>query len=287
MRILVVFKKSFLEVHGRRRRTLSSLGRAHLARLRRADRDNRKALADVCGYLDRLGVRYDAMDRASLASRRRYDMVVTLGGDGTFFTAARHLVDTPIFGINSDPSNSLGLWTAADRRSFRGPLERALAGRLRTVTVQRMKLTINGKTTHARPFNDVLFAHRNPAAMTRYRFSVDGRAEYQKSSGIWIATAAGSTAAIRSAGGRRMPVGSRRFQFVVREPYSWPQRRYDLVRGLGKRLLLTTFMVDSAIWIDGSRLRKDLEIGDRVEIRPGLPLRVLGYDDRRRRRLFP
>ena len=287
MKILVVCKKSFIEAHGANRKTLASLEPVDRARLIRADAENHRALADVTTHLQQLGVRHDVVERASLAGRRNYDLVVTLGGDGTFFTAARHLVDTPILGIKSDPVNSLGLWTCADRNTFRRPLERALEGKLQKTRLQRMALSINGKLTHARPFNDILFAHKNPAAMTRYRMRIGGRSEEQKSSGIWVATAAGSTSAIRSAGGRRMPIHSRKFQYLVREPYSWPHSRYRLVKGLTDRILITTFMVESAIWIDGSRLRKDLALGDRVEIRRGLSLCVLGFDDRRRRRLFP
>jgi hypothetical protein len=52
-------------------------------------------------------------------------------------------------------------------------------------------------------------------------------------------------------------------------------------------LATTTVMVDSAIWIDGSRVRYDLHLGDRIDLRSGSPILVLGYDDRRRRRLFP
>lgn len=287
MKILVVYKKSFFEAHGGNRKALSSLEPGDRARLIRADAENRRALADVTAYLDDVAVPYDVMDRASIAGRRKYDLVVALGGDGTFFTAARYLVDTPIFGINSDPANSLGLWTCADRNTFRRPLESALEGKLKGTRLQRMAVSINGKLTRTRPFNDILFAHKNPAAMTRYRLRVDGRSEDQKGSGIWISTAAGSTAAIRSAGGRRMPIHSRRFQFLVREPYAWPRRRYALVRGFADRFVVTTFMVESAIWIDGSRLRRDLTLGDQVEIRRGPPITVLGYDDRRRLKLFP
>jgi hypothetical protein len=84
-----------------------------------------------------------------------------------------------------------------------------------------------------------------------------------------------------------MPVDSRRLQFLAREPYAWPLRRYRLARGFASRISITTFMVESAIWIDGSRVRLDLTLGDRVELGPGRPLRLLGFSDRRRRRLFP
>jgi NAD+ kinase len=136
-------------------------------------------------------------------------------------------------------------------------------------------------------FNDVLIAHRNPAAMTRYRLTVGAAPEDQRSSGLWVSTAAGSTAGIRSAGGRRMPITSKRLQYLVREPYTWPQRRYRLARGLVSRLGLQTLTVDLGLWIDGSRVRYDLGLGDRVELQIGPPLSVLCYDEKRRRRLFP
>jgi NAD+ kinase len=287
MRVLVVFKKSFLESHAADPKAVAGLETADRARFVEADLENRRALSEVCGHLARLGVPYDAVFRGGLARRRKYDLVVSLGGDGTFFAAARWVGGTPVLGINSDPENSLGLWTCADRWSFQKPLEQALAGRLRPVLLHRMSVAVNGRPLRVPAFNDVLFAHKNPAAMTRYRLTVRGRSEDQKSSGLWCSTAAGSTAGIRSAGGERMPVDSRRLQFLVREPYAWPVRRYRLARGFAAKLSLTTFMMESAIWIDGSRVRHDLRLGDRVDLSSGPPLRVLGYDDRRRRRLFP
>jgi hypothetical protein len=41
------------------------------------------------------------------------------------------------------------------------------------------------------------------------------------------------------------------------------------------------------LWIDGSRVRYDLALGDRVELHPSAPLNVLCYDEARRRKLFP
>src|SRR6185436_17698963 len=196
------------------------------------------------------------------------------GGDGTFFAAARYLKDTPILGINSDPANSLGLWTCADRTNFREPLERAMAGDVKPTRIYRMAIAINGKPVRETAFNDVLIAHRNPAAMTRYRLTIGASQEDQRSSGVWISTAAGSTAGIRSAGGRRMPIASKRLQYLVREPYTWPQRP--------SRLALQTLTVNMGLWIDGSRVRYDLALGDRVELHIGPPLNVLCYDEHRR-----
>jgi len=286
MKILIVYKKSFLESHGDAK-GLSQLDPADRDRLIQADQENRRALGDLTAHLARLGISSDAVSRGALAAKRRYGLVISLGGDGTFFAAARYIKDTPILGINSDPANSLGLWTCADRATFRKPLELALAGKLHVCRIHRLGVAINGKPVREQAFNDVLIAHKNPAAMTRYRLEVGSVAEQQRSSGLWISTAAGSTAGIRSAGGRRMPISSKRLQYLVREPYTWPERRHQLSRGFVPGLDLQTLTVGLGLWIDGSRVRYDLGLGDRVELRSGPALLVLGYDDRRRRRLFP
>ena len=287
MKVLIVYKKSFLESHAGDPKGISHLEPADRDRLIRADAENRRALGEVTAHLARRGIEFDAVNRGSIAARKRYDLVLSLGGDGTFFAAARYVKDTPILGINSDPANSLGLWTCADRTNFRDPLEQALAGEVKPVRIVRMGIAINGKTVRERAFNDVLIAHRNPAAMTRYRIAVGAATEEQRSSGLWVSTAAGSTAGIRSAGGRRMPIASKRLQYLVREPYTWPQRRYRIARGFTTRLGLQTLTVNLGLWIDGSRVRYDLGLGDRVDLHVGPPLLVLCYDEARRRKLFP
>lgn len=287
MRVLVVYKKSFLETHGAAARRLGRRDAAYRARLLSADAENRRTLREVMSCLKARRVRADLVYRGAAARRAVYDLVLSVGGDGTLFAAAGYVRGIPVLGVNSDPHHSLGLWTGADRRSFPAALDLALEGRLPALSLQRMRVEVNGVPLEVQAFNDVLFAHRNPAAMTRYRLTVGARTEDQKSSGIWIATAAGSTAAIRSAGGRRMPLTSRRLQYLVREPYGWPRRRSALVAGFASRLSVIPYLADTAVWIDGARLRHDLQLGDRVDVSPGEPLTLLGFDERRRRRLFP
>ena len=84
-----------------------------------------------------------------------------------------------------------------------------------------------------------------------------------------------------------MPISSKRLQYLVREPYTWPQRRYRLPGGYTPRLALQALTVGLGLWIDGSRIRYDLELGDRVDLQTGPPLLVLCYNEKRRRRLFP
>jgi NAD+ kinase len=288
-RVLVVYKKSFLESHSSDKSLLRRIPAAERNRYRRADAANRHTVEEVAGFLERQRVKVNVVYRGSLAANPRYDLVVTVGGDGTFFAASHYVRSTPIFAVNSDPENSLGLFTAADRSNFREPLALALSGRLHETRLNRLTVFINRKKARELAVNDVLFAHRNPASMSRYRLWIDGRDEIQRSSGLWIATAAGSTAGIRAAGGARQPIESTEIQYRTREPYGWPADRRRHWRGLARRALeMEVLSTEAAAWIDGSRVRYDLKLGDRLRVVSGAaPVILLGYDDERRRRVFP
>jgi NAD+ kinase len=286
--ILVVYKRSFLESHRQDRKTLSRLDPSSRSRYIRADIENRQTILDVFNYLSKKRVTFDILWRGSLARRYRYNLIVVVGGDGTFFAASHYVKETPMLGINSDPSSSLSLFSCCDRKSFREKLDRAIEGMLPGTNLNRMEIAINKKTLPTLAFNDVLFTHRNPAAMSRYTLAVDGKKESQRSSGIWISTASGSTAGIRAAGGKRMAITSKRLQYRVREPYTWPNPDYTFTAGYAqKQIALDVQMTEAALWLDGSRLRYDLELSDHVTLTTGAhPLLVLGYDDRRRCELF-
>src|SRR4029077_389834 len=96
MKVLIVYKKSFLESHAADQKGLGLLPPADRDRLIRSDAENRRALGELTAHLARRGIDFDAVCRGSIAARKRYDLVISLGGDGTFFAAARYLKDTPI-----------------------------------------------------------------------------------------------------------------------------------------------------------------------------------------------
>jgi NAD+ kinase len=288
MRVLVVYKQSYLEAH-RGDSALRRLEAKQRARLLRDDRENRSVLAFVMKELRKAGILATSVLRAKLAAQPRYDLIVTVGGDGTFFMAAHHAHGTPILGVNSVPWSSLGLFSGATRTTFPSKLKAALAGKLPATILNRFTVSVNGRVRPELGVNDVLIAHPSPAYLSRLAFSIDGRAaEIQRSSGLWISTAAGSTAAIRAAGGRRMPITDRRLQFLVREPYDWPSRARKQ-HGFAKRSVEVDILMNEAhLWVDGARTRVDLELGDRIRIATGAePAVVLGVDLRRRDRLFP
>jgi len=285
-RVLVVYKKDayqqFLqEQQDPRLVRLLRRGHPDVLDLQRAHRIHEEAMEAVVHTLRQLPVEVELAYRAALKVTRRYDFVVSVGGDGTFLHAARSIRNTPILGVNSDPDRSEAVFCAATRRTFPRLVRQALSGRLSALRLARLQLSLNGKRLPQQAVNDVLVAHDDPATMTRYRLRIGRRTETQKSSGLWVATAAGSSSAVMAAGGVTLPWGAQRFQYRPRELYRGRLSRYRLTGGvLGPKVgvRVTWLMRRGAAFLDGPHVKIPLHFADQLEIRLSLrdPLRVLG-----------
>lgn len=211
---------------------------------------------------------------------RKYRMVVSVGGDGTLLYASHFVRQIPVLGVNSDPERSVARFSSCDGKDFPRVLRAYLSGRLQPTPVPRMEFRINGRKNHWLVLNDLLITTASPAGTSRYILKVGARVEEQMSSGIWISTAAGSTAATLSAGGRRLPAAIRKFQYVVREAYQKKFGRRKLLKGvLGPEtpFKVVSYMKEGKIFIDGANLSIPFPMGDLLEIRmSSQPLSIIG-----------
>ena len=214
-----------------------------------------------------------------------HDLVVSVGGDGTVLDLSHQVSWTPVLAINSDPTRSVGYFCAGTAPEFDALLSRTLERSWQPVQLHRFFATIDGAKSPP-VLNDILIAHANPAAVSSYIFRLDEREEAQRSSGIWLATSAGSTAAIRSAGGIVMPLKTRQIQFVVREPYTTSRTQYRKLRGIcpeGTAIEVVSRMTHGRVYVDGPHHVLDFETGSRLRIdHDAPPLLLYGLDARRR-----
>jgi NAD+ kinase len=214
-----------------------------------------------------------------------FDLVVTVGGDGTVLHASHKIGDTPVLAVNSSPHTSVGFFTAAGADTFTPILDAVLGDEVRPARLFRMRVELNGQVVNDRVLNDALFCHDCPASTTRYVLGLRGRREDQLSSGVWVATAAGSTAAISAAGGRRMQVGSGRLQFAVREPGPYggaeEYRLPTMTNGFIERsetLEIRSRTTAARIYLDGPHVVFPVGFGDTVTFGGSAqPLNLLGY----------
>jgi NAD+ kinase len=296
MKAAVVLKRTAYRTYGPgdlRVRELLRRKDPTVARLLRAHEDHETTVREVEDALTSLGVHAKFVEAAEplTGTFDDVDVVLTVGGDGTLLLAShRASAQTPILGINSAPKDSVGFFCAAKKGHVKRALAAMMRGKLPKVVLTRMQVELNGRHVHERVLNEALFCHASPAATSRYILRVkrgdDARIEEEehRSSGIWIGPAAGSTAAQKSAGGKVLPLSSKRLQYIVREPYATNGGRIRLSRGIlgdGGSLTVLCKMQTAKLFLDGVHTAFDCTLGDVVTFRRSPdPLVVFGMPRR-------
>ncbi|MDA3963311.1 MAG: NAD(+)/NADH kinase [Planctomycetota bacterium] len=229
MRILLVTKQAAIERYDSDelvRLAASSAGR--LASMERGARCHAESLALVREQFDHDDCTLVQIDELDGVSEDDFDLVVTVGGDGTVLAAHSLLTNTPVLAVNSDPERSLGHFTRCQARDATALLQRWRDDAHSIDTVFRLQIRIGDAAPRA-ILNECLFTNCNPALMSRYRIQIGDHEENQYSSGMWLSTPAGSTGAIASAGMAPCPDCGDALLYKVREPF---QRRgsYQLLQ---------------------------------------------------------
>lgn len=250
-----------------------------LARLQSAHVQNQSTIAEVQRVLARSGLTVTERQQPTKREAAGVDLVITVGGDGTFLATAQRVGTALMLGVNSAPETSVGHYCATDASGFEAALEVVLAGHAPMTPLPRIACSVGGRTLPYQALNDVLIAHRSPASATRYLLRVDGAEEFQISSGLWLSTASGASGAMRSAGGSAMEVGDTRIQYRVREPYVRSGETVRLVGGITSRpISLVARTPKLQVFLDGYLRTPSVEFGNEVALSV-VPdsLRVLGY----------
>lgn len=205
---------------------------------------------------------------------KKYDAVVALGGDNYFQYVARFLKNTPIIGVNSDPTNSEGAILNFNTQTFKSLLPKLIQGTYRVKPWTRLKATVNGKIIKALAVSEIYIGAKERLTCSRYHIELDNIGEEHKDSGIIIATGTGSTGWYRSAAScahnksKSFSPTSPKAQFICTEVYHGKLNGMKLIRGTlypGKVLKITWFAHGKGIVNIDSEPRGSLHYLDRGE----------------------
>lgn len=233
---------------------------------------NQRTLDIVTSGCSRAGLECYLLARGKESLQDETDLVISVGGDGTFLDAQGLIKnDTPILGVNSDPTRSHGHFCVANADTLGSvlarlslPSDQKTFGAPEVAAVQRLAVALNGNLVSSTVLNEILFAHPTPACVSSYMLN----GESQKSSGVWVSSASGSSGAMLSAGGRKMHWSDHRLQFRVREPFQACKRYKNLSGyvGPGNSVSLVSFMKEGAIFLDGTREVLEVALGDTITV---------------------
>jgi NAD+ kinase len=279
-RIVLLYKKSTLELHKDREGIkLLKLKNSNLFdSLKKAHDDHYRSVDLMIDQLKNIPIKLKVHRRGINRMPTVYpdDLIVTLGGDGTFIYGSHFIKSSTMVGVNSAPDHSVGHYCRFnlfdkdfDIIQFFDNLSK---GKEKAIQLSRLEIYINSYPVGVPVINDILIADKNPATTSRYTVQTSDFEEIHKSSGIWVSTAMGSSAAYTSAGGKDFKQLSsekkRQYGVIVREPYRGKHYKFrNRVFIEGEQFSLISGMIDGCIYIDGGQKSFPIVIGDKIEFR--------------------
>jgi NAD+ kinase len=193
------------------------------------------------------------------------DLIVTLGGDGTFLAGARLAApnDIPILGVNL---GRLGFLTEVEGPELERGLEHFFKGSYRIEARAMLEVTLmSGDRVrgHSIGLNEVVVEHSGEVRILRLEIDVGGQAVgVIDADGAIVATASGSTAYALASGGPILEPTLRDLVLVPVNPFALTVR--PIVFAPGQDITLKVVRGPAEMRVDGGRRGHAVATGDAV-----------------------
>jgi NAD+ kinase len=190
------------------------------------------------------------------------DMIISLGGDGTFISLARRSYGfkKPILGINV---GNLGFLTDIGINEFEKVIDDIFAGKFKIEN--RMMIEIEFGDTKLYAFNDIVIKKDSFSTMINIDAFLDKKLfNRYYGDGLIVATPTGSTAYNLSSGGSILYPLANSFILTPISPHSLTQR--SLVLPTNFELELSTTDIDAVLVIDGQEIYQFPHGGIKINI---------------------
>ena len=135
----------------------------------------------------------------------------------------------------------------------------------------RLKAYINNKKIGTLALNEFFIGSRKSYHAAKYVIQIGNKKERQKSSGILVTTPTGSYAWAKSCCNKTLPLNSKKYQFIVREPYEGKvfknyELKYDIL-SKNQKIAVVSEMLDGILIADSVGKEYSLKNGSKVAIK--------------------
>lgn len=215
--------------------------------------------------IEAIEVQRDVSAETANGLLKEADLILTLGGDGTFLAGAKLAAPRgiPILGVNL---GRLGFLTELEADQLEGGLTRYVDGlyRIEERTMLQVTLVRDGRSlTRAIGLNEVVVDHSGEARILRLEIDVGGqRVGVIDADGAIVATASGSTAYALSSGGPILEPTLGDLVLVPMSPFALTVR--PIVFAPGQDITLVVVKGPAEMRVDGGRRGRAVATGDRV-----------------------
>lgn len=154
--------------------------------------------ADFCVTKNIISIIEKLGKNCEIASEgKKYDLIISLGGDGTFLATSRKFYNNKIVGVNL---GNLGFLSAIDKKDITDKLKTILAGDFNIEKRYLLETELHDKRLVA--LNDIVVSRGTITKLLKLEVYFDGKfVDNYVADGLIISTPTGSTAYSLSAGG--------------------------------------------------------------------------------------
>ncbi|MFA5797856.1 MAG: hypothetical protein WC916_07545 [Candidatus Woesearchaeota archaeon] len=217
----------------------------------------RKTLDQVTRLLQQHNINYTIIQK-SQSKKNDYqntDLIMPVGGDGTFLGAAPYVEDERMFfGVNSYPQLSSGRFMAATKETFEKKFSNFLAGDFEIESIPRLKATIrDSHETYGYALNEIYVGKFARMDMARYFIKANDTEEYQMTSGVIAALKEGAPAwQMNENRAQRFDGNEDKIQWVSTTPKN-QGRDYRMLNGFSDHIIIKSADYKLVVSIDSNK----------------------------------
>jgi len=236
-------------------------------------REQKDTLKSVKNILKKYKIKFILANRDILGKFhfKNKNLVIAVGGDGTFLRAAQFIKNQLLIGVNADVKSKEGFFMKSNKNSFESMLKKIMNGKSKIRKLLRLEAYINNKKVEALALNEFFIGAKKSYHAAKYVVQIGNKSERQKSSGILVTTPSGSYAWAKSCCNRTLPLNSGHCQFVVREPYEGKVfKNYKLKYGVLKsnqKISIISEMLDGILIADSVSMEYNFKNGYKAVIK--------------------
>lgn len=215
---------------------------------------------------------FDDAGKSAGIDNRKLDLVIVIGGDGTFMNVARLRAryDAPLLGINL---GRRGFLTDVAVREIHEAMEHLLSGRFRTETRVLLETSVSSSDAGTAPhvstaLNDIVVHKSNFGRLLDFKITIDGESVTAlRADGVIVATPTGATAYALSAGGPVLYPSLPAIEIVPISPHTLTQRPVVISDSSVVEIeLVNTESGNASVAVDG-HVRKELQGDEKISVR--------------------
>jgi len=164
-RVLVIYKKSVYRLNFLERKgylyKLEPAFKNELRHFKQAHVEHYATVKKVKDVLAAYNIKYVERYRGQNFNYALFDLIITVGGDGTFLETAQNVSKNQVLvGVNSSLRFSVGSFCIANSENFEQVGRLIFSDRFKTVSLHRLRLKFSDQSKPVDALNDILISHK-------------------------------------------------------------------------------------------------------------------------------